>query len=150
MESKDDRDFDVTVSAGPRAPARARNAIARWLSGHVTSIVLEDAVLLVSELVTNSTRHASAPDGATIRVRGTLGDRLLRVQVLDRGQQGAVAGRDPRGVELGGYGLQLVASLASDWGVRRGLGTEVWFELATAATNGNPARQRLINSDRAV
>ena len=136
METKDRRDVEVTVSAGPGAPARARSAVGRWLDGRVTDAVREDAVLLVSELVSNSTRHAGAPSGAAIRVRLTLQDRVVHVRVLDRGRQGAVAARDPDDDGRGGYGLQLVASLAADWGVRRGLGTEVWFELATTGTNG--------------
>ena len=136
MEPKDHRDVDVTVSAGPAAAARARNAVAAWLGGCVADSVLEDAVLLVSELVTNSARHASTPDGAAIRVRGARSDRVVRLHVLDRGQEGSVAIRDPGEDELGGYGLRLVATLASDWGVRRGLGTEVWFELSTAGSNG--------------
>jgi len=137
MESKDHRAVDVTVSAGPAAPASVRSAVARWLSGRVDDAVLHEAVLLASELVTNSTRHAITPSGAAIRVRGSLDERVVRIDVLDRGQHGAVAARDPG--DDGGYGLLLVESLAADWGVRRGLGTEVWFELATAPTNGVPA-----------
>ena len=135
MHSKDHRDVEVTVSPGPAAPACARYAVARWLSGRVADAVLKDALLLVSELVTNSTRHATIPSGAAIRVRGGLDDHVVRLHVLDRGQQGRVAVREPREDEFGGYGLQLVASLAADWGVRRGLGTEVWFELSTTGAN---------------
>ena len=136
METKDRRDVEVTVSAGPGAPARARSAVGRWLHGRVADAVREDAVLLVSELVSNSARHSGAPSGAAIRVRVTLQDRFVRVGVLDRGRRGAVAARDPGDDGLGGYGLQLVASLSTDWGVRRGIGTEVWFELATTGANG--------------
>ena len=136
MESKDHRDVDVTVLAGPEAAACARDAVIGWLSGRVAEEVLEDAVLLVSELVTSSTRHAIAPRGAAIRVRGTLEDRVVRLHVLDRGRHGTVAARDPAADGLGGHGLQLVASLATDWGVRHDLGTEVWFELPSAGANG--------------
>ena len=144
MASKDHRDVDVTVSAGPGAPACARGAIIGWLRGRVTEAVLDNAVLLVSELVSNSARHAAAPAGAGIRVRGTMGDRALRVRVSDRGRRGRVAAREPAGDESGGYGLQLVDSLASDWGVRRDLGTEVWFELSTAISGRGPRRLRLV------
>jgi anti-sigma regulatory factor (Ser/Thr protein kinase) len=133
MHSTDRRDVEVTVSTGPGAAASARSAVAAWLGGRVADEVLEDAVLLVSELVTNSTRHASTPRGAGIRVRGVLDREMVRLHVRDRGQAGTVAIRGPGQDGLGGYGLQLVDSLAEDWGVRRGLGTEVWFELATGS-----------------
>lgn len=139
MDTKVRRDIDVTVSAGPAAAGRARGVVAGWLRGHVSDAVLDDAVLLVSELVSNSTRHASTPDGAAIRLRGVLEERVVRVHVLDRGQQGTVAIRAPGDERLGGYGLRLVASLAADWGVRRGLGTEVWFELPTREANLAPS-----------
>jgi anti-sigma regulatory factor (Ser/Thr protein kinase) len=132
MGSKDHRDVEVTVPAGPAAAARARNAVAGWLGGRVADAALEDAVLLVSELVTNSTRHADVPSGAGIRVRGELDDEVVRLHVLDRGKHGEVAMRAPAGTGPSGFGLQLVAALATRWGVRRGLGTEVWFELPAA------------------
>jgi anti-sigma regulatory factor (Ser/Thr protein kinase) len=135
MRSKDHRDVNVSVSPGPAAAASARSAVADWLRGRVADEVLDDAVLLVSELVTNSTRHASTPRGSPIRLRGVLEDHVIRLHVLDRGRQGTVARREPGRDGLGGFGLQLVASLARDWGVRRGLGTEVWFELDTGPTN---------------
>jgi anti-sigma regulatory factor (Ser/Thr protein kinase) len=138
MESKDHRDVAVTVLPGPAAAASARNAVAGWLGGRVADEVLEDAVLLVSELVTNSTRHASTPRDTGIRVRGVVDDQVVRLHVLDRGRRGTVAIREPGEDGLGGFGLRLVASLAADWGVRRGLGTEVWFELH--AGRGEPSR----------
>jgi anti-sigma regulatory factor (Ser/Thr protein kinase) len=140
MEPKDRCDVEVKMSAAAAAPACARNAVARWLRGRVRDAVLEDAVLLVSELVTNSARHAITPSGATISVRGTLDDRIVRVRVLDQGRQGAVAAREPGDDGCGGhggYGLQLVASLATDWGVRHDRGTEVWFELPAAGEIAN-------------
>jgi len=139
MEPKDRCDVEVTMSAAAAAPACARNVVARWLRGRVLDAVLDDAVLLVSELVTNSARHAVAPSGATISVRGSLDDRVIRVHVLDQGRQGAVAAREPGddGGGHGGYGLQLVASLAANWGVRRDRGTEVWFELPAAGDHAN-------------
>ena len=53
--------LEATLPAGPAAPATARAALTRWLSGHVPVEVLEDARLLASELVTNSLRHAGSP-----------------------------------------------------------------------------------------
>ena len=53
--------LEATLRASPAAPATARAALTRWLSGHVPVEVLEDARLLASELITNSVRHPEFP-----------------------------------------------------------------------------------------
>jgi anti-sigma regulatory factor (Ser/Thr protein kinase) len=93
---------------------------------------LGDVRLLVSELVTNSLRHAelSPDDSITLRVELTSG--VVRVEVCDPGKGFELAGHpgDPETVE--GWGLYLVETLADRWGVDRtpeGKATVVWFEL---------------------
>ena len=113
MEPNDRCDVEVTMSAAAAAPARARNVVTRWLRGRVLDAVLDDAVLLVSELVTNSARHAITPNSATISVRGSLDDRVVRVHVLDQGRQGAVATREP-----GTTDAVSTAATASSWSPR--------------------------------
>src|SRR6476659_7750394 len=46
--------LEATLPAGPAAPATARAALTRWLSGNLPVDVLEDARLLASELVASS------------------------------------------------------------------------------------------------
>jgi serine/threonine-protein kinase RsbW len=91
--------------------------------------------LLVSELVTNSVRHARIKSEQPLRLCGWLGDTTLRLEVWDGGTQGAVTPRPPRlDHDIGGFGLDLVARLARSWGVDRDArGTTVWVELATTA-----------------
>lgn len=96
------------------------------------------AVLLVSELVTNSLRHASGPIGVRLRWPRTDGEgpdagteeQGLLVEVSDPVPDPPTeraAGLD----DEGGRGLQLVAGSARRWGTRRGKsGKTVWFELA--------------------
>src|SRR5215207_832271 len=48
----------LTVAADLQAPSAARDAVVAGLDGRVADDVLGDARLLVSELVTNSVRHA--------------------------------------------------------------------------------------------
>jgi anti-sigma regulatory factor (Ser/Thr protein kinase) len=89
--------------------------------------VLDDALLLVSELLSNSIRHAGLHADDRIRVLATISGSLLRVDVLDRtyvvGPAGAI--RPPPGAESG-WGLYLVNHLSARWGWRRG---GYWFEL---------------------
>ena len=124
--------LEATLPAGPAAPAAARAALTRWLSGHVPIEVLEDARLLASELVTNSLRHPEIPDDASLRLAVLLRDGALRVEVRDPGTTGVVAPREPDRVRGGGFGLQLVDMIATRWGVNRTGGTHVWFEVDAA------------------
>ena len=124
--------LEATLRAGPAAPATARAALTRWLSGHVPVEVLEDARLLASELITNSVRHPEFPADAPLRLAVQLTDGALRVEVRDPGTTGVVAPREPDREHGGGFGLQLVDKIATRWGVNRTGGTQVWFEVDAA------------------
>ncbi|MEU9979756.1 ATP-binding protein [Streptomyces sp. NPDC050856] len=113
----------------------ARHAVRDTLrSWRLESAVCDLAVLLVSELVTNSLRYAPGPVGVRL-VRLQPGDdpfapyAALLVEVSDPlpdPPRERVAGPD----DEGGRGLQLVACSARRWGTRKGRsGKTVWFEL---------------------
>jgi anti-sigma regulatory factor (Ser/Thr protein kinase) len=95
----------------------------------VPASALDDARLLVSELVANSMRHARLGPYDTIRVTAEIENGRLRVDVIDGGRGGGppVAGgiRPSPGAESG-WGLYLVETLASRWGHGPG---RYWFEL---------------------
>ena len=118
----------ATVPCGPHAPSLARTAVTQWLDSRGDAELVRDACLLVSELVTNSTRHAGQPVGAPVQIRASAVDGVVRVEVEDRGD-GAVRRRAPDPL-TGGFGLNFVDTLAARWGVIREHGTLVWFELA--------------------
>jgi anti-sigma regulatory factor (Ser/Thr protein kinase) len=118
----------ATVPCGPQAPSLARTVVARWLDDHGHAELRQDACLLVSELVTNSIRHADQPAGAPVQIRVCAVDGVVRIEVEDLGH-GAVRRRAP-GPRTGGFGLHLVDTLAARWGVNHEHGTRVWFELA--------------------
>ncbi|MFJ2439240.1 ATP-binding protein [Streptomyces sp. NPDC087658] len=119
----------------------ARHAVHDTLRGwSLPPAVDELAVLLVSELVTNSLRHAYGPIGVRVAVRapGPAG-RSVRAVVTERAFL-LVEISDPlpdppterpAGPEdEGGRGLSLVACSARRWGTRaRRTGKTVWFEL---------------------
>jgi anti-sigma regulatory factor (Ser/Thr protein kinase) len=87
---------------------------------------VEDAVLLVSELVTNAVKYG--PEHEAIRLIIASNDRRSRFTVHDLGLGPLPEMRDQTDPAPGGHGLRLVDMLADRWGVERG-STRVWFEL---------------------
>jgi len=126
--------LDLHVAPGPYAARAARAALGDAFSGQISDPVLADAQLLLSELVTNSVRHAGLPDAQLVHVAAWVGDDRLRLEVRDAGASGAVALREPD--HQGGYGLHLVDALSQQWGVMRGDVTCVWAELQLGPSTG--------------
>jgi anti-sigma regulatory factor (Ser/Thr protein kinase) len=118
--------LSLDLPAEPASAAAARRAVETLL--RLEGEMLETVKLLVSELVTNSVRHAGLPASAEIGVKAAAADRLVRVEVTDSGCGFDPAER-PEPSEKGGWGLRLVESLADRWGVERSRGVRVWFEL---------------------
>jgi anti-sigma regulatory factor (Ser/Thr protein kinase) len=89
---------------------------------------LDDATLLVSELVTNAVKYGPV-DGEILLIIDRDATRT-RVTVHDSGGGPLPEMRAGTGPthEGGGHGLRLVDSVADRWGVERG-STRVWFEL---------------------
>jgi anti-sigma regulatory factor (Ser/Thr protein kinase) len=108
------------------APSRARRFVADTLrSWGVPRDKIADAVLLVSELVTNALLHArSAPSVEVTRDEGH-----IRCVVLDDSPM-IPRRRHYANDAVTGRGIALVETLASRWGSERnGTGKRVWFEL---------------------
>jgi hypothetical protein len=81
--------------------------------------------LVVTELVTNSVKHAGASPELTLDWDG----RILRIEVYDEGEGRPVV-RPPDVTSTSGRGLALVDAVADRWGVEdRGSGKAVWAEL---------------------
>ncbi|MFF9277551.1 ATP-binding protein [Streptomyces griseosporeus] len=92
----------------------------------------EDVLLVVSELVTNACLHAEGPQAMEI----SCDNKVIRVEVSDRGT-GQPAPRTPhRAGRPGGHGMFIVQRLCLDWGVVRTpgvAGKTVWAELGAPA-----------------
>ena len=122
--------FEIRLLRQSRAPALARDRFVRWVDGALAATVRTDALLVLSELVTNSVRHADAPAGASVLVTAELTDRVLRLEVADAGHDRRFTRRRPDLHAGGGFGLQLVERLSLRWGIAEADGTVVWCELA--------------------
>jgi anti-sigma regulatory factor (Ser/Thr protein kinase) len=121
--------MEVNVSAEAAAPAAARHAITHWLGARGSDRTLVDAPLVVSELVTNSVRHAGLPAGAMVRISAKLTAGMLRLEVEDQGTAGTVAPRAPDKERGAGFGLNIVDALSLRWGVERHGATLLWAEM---------------------
>ena len=120
--------YEVDLAREPDSAAEARRALGE-LSDHLSPRRLEDARLLVSELVTNAIRHAGLGDHDVIRLVVLTGDRALRIEVCDPGRGFEMAEPEPDPARPSGWGLYLVRELSDRWGVERNDETLVWFEL---------------------
>jgi integral membrane sensor domain MASE1/anti-sigma regulatory factor (Ser/Thr protein kinase) len=118
----------LRLPAEPRAIPLARQSIERLepVLEHALTVNLR---LLVSELVTNSIRHAHTPAWASIDLQVTVLADRVRVEVGDNGPGFDPRPPDPDRDSPSGWGLYLVDQLAGRWGVTRTSGTRVWFEI---------------------
>jgi anti-sigma regulatory factor (Ser/Thr protein kinase) len=113
--------------------ARLRQHLRRLLqSWRMEELLGGDLELLATEVATNAILHAESTMTVIVRYLGP----VVRVEVGDGSRELPVpAMPGPR--DLSGRGLQLVRSLASDWGVKlTRTGKRVWFEVSA---DGVPA-----------
>ena len=126
------------VSAQPRSLGPIRRALEDL---DLPDLMMRDAALLTTELVSNSVRHAGLDTDDAIEVRIDRYDRTLRVSVRDGGswapREGVAGSIRPSPGAESGWGLYLVDRLAARWGTDRGGG--VWFELEEPAPRGRTA-----------
>lgn len=121
------RRLDVSIPATRKAAAKARGTISKL---DLPLPLANDAQLAVSELVTNSVRHAGLAPDDRIRITVDWSGTRLKVHVRDgrRGVRPAVVWgsiRPAPGAESG-WGLYLVDRVASRWGTSA---HGYWFEL---------------------
>ncbi|HXJ65551.1 MAG TPA: ATP-binding protein [Actinomycetota bacterium] len=124
-------ELDVRLPTSATAPSSAR-ALVGGLRDRLDDDVLDDLVLVVSEVVTNCVRHAELGPGddITVRVRAASGN--VRLEVVDHGrgfEPTQIGAHDP--AMPGGWGLYIVDQLADRWGVARESGTRLWVEIDT-------------------
>ena len=117
----------LTVPRTVNAP-RAARARVRELEPRLGPDRTEDAVLLISELVTNAVKYG--PEHGEIRIIVDEDESSTRFTVHDPGAGPLPVMRPLERLphEGGGHGLRLVEMVSDRWGVERG-STRVWFEL---------------------
>ena len=108
------------LAAVPDAAGEARSFIRTVLSEHPR---IDDALLSVSELVTNAVRHGPAGDGLQILIDRH--ESAIRVSVHQRAGSFRIDRSQRTGV--GGLGLMIVEKVSDAWGVDNQTGA--WFEI---------------------
>ncbi|WP_242419070.1 ATP-binding protein, partial [Frankia sp. CpI1-P] len=138
----------ITLPPTPDSPRSARRFVLETLHGRLDDDLLDSALLLVTELVTNVVVHAGTAATVDVRqegdgVRVGVADRhpvrigMARVKKVDVPRppsafpEEADFGLD--GLREDGRGLALVDALATSWGTEhRPGGKTVWFRLGSA------------------
>jgi DNA-binding NarL/FixJ family response regulator len=119
------------------APAEARAVLRDLLPKWGYQELIDDATLVVSELVANAVEHAE-PASVVVVDRGG----VLRIEVRDQGEGDPVATPAASGAERG-RGLMIVSALATSWGVRAGDRSKtVWVELGQAGVSKSGVRDQ--------
>jgi signal transduction histidine kinase len=113
------------MRAGLGAPAQARSAVGAL---PLAEDAREKLALLVSELVTNSIRHAGLAAGDPIQMELASENGHVRISVHDGGPGFDPAGNNGNGNgDRTGFGLSILDALAREWGVdTQSGGCTVW------------------------
>ncbi|MFE9007255.1 ATP-binding protein [Streptomyces sp. NPDC007875] len=114
-----------------RVPASAevarkleRTALAAWDQEDL----VEDAALVITELVSNAVDHARLESIRVVVTRPS--EKFVRLGVVDRSRNVPFLRTDSNGDNTRGRGLLLVDALTDRWGTDRYLwGKQVWGEL---------------------
>jgi PAS domain S-box-containing protein len=129
-----------SLDRGHRLPFELRPASASLARGFTAGILhqagladmVDTAVLLVSELVTNAVRHTKGSGALVV----TVGDEVVEFAVED-GDPRPPEARHPSVLDEGGRGFLLVEALGDEWGVRFIPGGKAtWFTLSRSQGEG--------------
>ncbi len=128
----------VRIPWTPAAAPRIRRTLVEDLASRkVPGEVVEEAEIVVSELVANAIRHAKPLADGAIRVHWKVKNNVVEVEVSDGGGPSIPRPAPPTTWAPGGRGLRIVRSLAHEWGVlEEPNGRTVW------ASVGGPSRRR--------
>lgn len=141
----------MAVPHGPAGVGKARHRMRDQLrTGGVTESVIDDAVLILSELLSNACRHgrplgdALAGDGDVRAAWRVDASGRLTVEVTDGGGPTRPVPATPSVTAHGGRGLNIITALAKDWGVRDDTRGEVtvWVVVQDDVTDTAAARRR--------
>lgn len=111
-------------------PSIARTKLAGFLTiNRAPSSVIDDALIVISEMIANAVSHGMPTDDGTVEISWTINGDLLELSVYDAGQGGALNPIDFDEDSLSGRGLSIINQVADRWWVEMSEGTRVNAEL---------------------
>lgn len=140
----------TTLPGSPLAPGSARallrTALTEWadLGFAIAERLAEDAVLVVSELITNAVVHAGTDVELTCRLEPETGACVIEVcdHHPSRAPRDHDDGEEPCESAEYGRGLRLVAALSEAWGITHRAGTKtVWARLPAEGSTVDESAQ---------
>jgi anti-sigma regulatory factor (Ser/Thr protein kinase) len=128
----------VHLPCAPPSVAFIRRALSDDLkAAGVFDHAVCDAILVISELVSNAILHAYPLPGERLKVAWVVDDGWLEVAVSDGGSATVPQAGHPTTASVSGRGLAIVAHISQNWGVRTDdVGLTVWAVLAAPCHNG--------------
>lgn len=112
------------------SPAIARTRLASFLTlNRAASPVIDDALIVVSEMIANAVSHGSPTSAGGIEISWSITGDLLELSVLDAGSGGSLKPIDFDEDSLSGRGLSIISTVADRWWVDMSQGTRVNAEL---------------------
>ena len=113
-------------------PSIARTKLAGFLTrNHAAPAVIDDALIVMSEMVANAVAHGAPSDDGTMEIAWTIdpGRQLLEISVHDDGTGASLKPIDFDEDSLSGRGLAIINRVADRWWVDMSAGTRVGAEL---------------------
>ncbi|NMM24066.1 MAG: ATP-binding protein [Phycicoccus sp.] len=107
-----------------------RTLVSELRALEVNETVIDEAEIVISELVANAIRHAQPlPDGM-IHVNWAVSESVVEISVTDGGGPTIPAPAPTSPWSPNGRGLRIVRTLANEWGVKDDVGScTVWVAL---------------------
>jgi serine/threonine-protein kinase RsbW len=122
----------IRLPATPASAALVRHRLAADLSERtIPATVVDDVILVATELVSNAIRHAEPQAGGQVTVSWELDPAGIIVRVTDGGAASTPRVRHVNSRDTSGRGLALVEAIATQWGVEdTPESTTVWAVVA--------------------
>jgi anti-sigma regulatory factor (Ser/Thr protein kinase) len=140
----------VLLPCAPASVAVARRALSAELrAAGIFDSAVRDAVLVVSELLSNAILHARPLPGERLQVAWTVNGATVEIAVSDGGGSTRPHAIKASVSALGGRGLGIVGHLCHTWGIRADDGgLTVWAVLAAPRWPGSPNGHGQLSSGR--
>ncbi|MGN6791022.1 MAG: ATP-binding protein [Streptosporangiaceae bacterium] len=129
----------VHLPCAPDSVALARRALSDDLrAAGVFDSAVRDAVLVISELLSNAILHAYPLPGERLQVTWAVDGTSVEVAVSDGGSATVPHTGHPSPSSVNGRGLTIVEHLCQTWGIRADdVGLTVWAVVSAPRHNGS-------------